>query len=45
MLYKSLMSVANYKSGVEQEPAVALVIVEQKHPLAVSVQEHFICLT
>ena len=32
MLYKSLMSVANYKSGVEQEPAVALVIVEQKHP-------------
>lgn len=32
MLYKSLMSVANYKSGVEQEPAVALVVVEQRHP-------------
>lgn len=32
MLYKSLMSVASYKSGVEHEPAVALVIVEQRHP-------------
>ena len=32
MLYKSLMSVASYKSGVDHEPAVALVIVEQRHP-------------
>lgn len=32
MLYKSFMSVANYKSNLDQEPAVALVIVEQKHP-------------
>lgn len=31
MLYKSFMSVANYKSKVEQEPAVGLVIVEQKN--------------
>lgn len=34
MLYKSLMSIANYKSGVDHEPAVALIIVEQKHPFA-----------
>jgi hypothetical protein len=32
MLYKSLMSVASYKSGADHEPAVALVIVEQRHP-------------
>ena len=32
MLYKSFMGVANYKSNLNQEPAVALVIVEQKHP-------------
>jgi hypothetical protein len=31
MLYKSLMSVSSYKSNVEHEPAVALVIVEQRH--------------
>lgn len=32
MLYKSLMSISSYKSNVELEPAVALVIVEQRHP-------------
>ena len=31
MLYKSLMSVASYKSKIEQELAVALVVVEQKN--------------
>lgn len=31
MLYKSLMSVSSYKSNIEHEPAVALIIVEQKH--------------
>jgi hypothetical protein len=30
LLYKSLFSVSHYKSDAEQEPAVALVIVEQK---------------
>lgn len=34
MLYKSLMSIANYKSGVDHEPAVGLVIVEQRYPFA-----------
>mgnify|MGYP001589239163 CR=1 len=32
MFYKSLMSVSSYKSNLELEPAVALVIVEQRHP-------------
>jgi len=32
MLYKSFMSVASYKSGIEHEPAVGLVVVEQRHP-------------
>lgn len=31
MLYKSLMSVSSYKSNIEHEPAVALIIVEQKY--------------
>ena len=31
MLYKSLMSVAGYKSNIEIEPAVALVVVEQRN--------------
>jgi len=31
MLYKSLMSVSSYKSKVDHEPAVALVVVEQRH--------------
>lgn len=31
MLYKSLMSVSSYKSSVEHEPAVALIIVDQRH--------------
>tara|TARA_B110000305_G_scaffold223563_1_gene268219 strand:- start:262 stop:831 length:570 start_codon:yes stop_codon:yes gene_type:complete len=32
MLYKSLMSVSSYKSQSSAEPAVALVVVEQKNP-------------
>jgi|TARA_B110000483_G_C18177494_1_gene535586 hypothetical protein len=32
MLYKSLMSVSSYKGKSEFEPAVALVVVEQKNP-------------
>lgn len=31
MIYKSMASVASYKSGESVEPAVALIIVEQKH--------------
>ncbi len=34
LLYKSLFSVSRYKSETQKEPAVALIIVEQKHPFA-----------
>jgi hypothetical protein len=32
LLYKSLFSIANYKSNIEHEPAVGLVLVEQRNP-------------
>jgi hypothetical protein len=34
LLYKSLFSVSRYKSDTKKEPAVALVVVEQKRPFA-----------
>lgn len=34
LLYKSLFSISRYKSDTKKEPAVALVIVEQKRPFA-----------
>ena len=46
MLYKSLMSVAGYKSSSEHEPAVALLVLKQKKPFGgiLSGGLHMLCL-
>lgn len=46
MLYKSLMSVAGYKSSSEHEPAVALLVLKQKQPFGgiPSGGLHMLCL-